>query len=52
VTDDTNMVVYVKTLDTETSSEIHIPVVGWSSGNYYLTINNENTTLSGEFLVE
>ena len=52
VTDDTNMVVYVKTLDTETSSEIHIPVVGWSSGNYNLTITNENTTLSGEFLIE
>ena len=52
VTDDTNQVVYVETLDTERSSEIHIPVVGWSSGNYNLTITNENTTLRGDFLVE
>ena len=52
VTDDTNQVVYVETLDTGISSEIHIPVLGWSSGNYNLTITNENTTLSGDFLIE
>ena len=52
VTDDSNNVVYLETVDTDSEYEIHIPVTGWTSGNYNLIITYTDTTLRGEFSVE
>ncbi len=52
VTDDSNQVVYQETVNTDSSSEILIPVNQWTSGNYRLTINYGTTSLWGDFQVE
>jgi len=52
VTDDSNQVVYLGTVNTDTTSEIHVPVDLWTNGNYHLTITYTNTTLRGEFQLE
>ena len=49
VTDDTNQVVYQEIVDTDSSSELQIPVDQWTSGNYKLTITYGAKTLVGEF---
>jgi len=52
VTDDSNNVVYMETIDTDSSSDMQIPVAGWANGNYNLTITYETNTLVGEFSLE
>ena len=52
VTDDSNNVVYLEMVDTDSESDFYIPVTGWTSGNYNLIITYTDTTLRGEFSVE
>jgi len=52
VTNESNQVVYLETVNTNATSEIHVPVDLWTSGNYHLTITYSNTTLRGEFSLE
>ena len=52
ITNDMNQSVYQETVDTESSTEIDIPVSLYPSGNYKLSIIYESTTLTGEFLIE
>jgi hypothetical protein len=49
VTDATNQVVYQEGVDTNSSSELKIPVDQWTSGNYKLTITYGAIALVGEF---
>jgi hypothetical protein len=49
VTDDTNQVVYQEAVDTDSSSELQIPVDQWTNGNYKLSITYGAMTIVGEF---
>ena len=52
LTDDLNQSVYQETLDTDSSTEIDIPVSLYQRGNYKLAITYGSQTLTGEFLLE
>lgn len=52
VTDDSGQVIYQESVDTGTTSEIHIPVDLWNTGNYILIISYDSTVLRGNFVVE
>jgi hypothetical protein len=49
VTDDSGQVVYQESVDTDSTSEFHIPVDQWTSGNYTLIIAYDTTVLRGNF---
>jgi len=52
VTDSINQVVYQETVDTNSLTDLQIPVDLWTIGNYKLAITYGSTTLTGEFLLE
>lgn len=52
VVDASNFTVYQETVDTGSTSEIHVPVDAWTSGNYILKITYGSTTLHGDFVVQ
>ena len=49
VTDYLGSIVYQQTMDTDSTSELEIPIDSWDSGNYSLTIQFSDVTLSGDF---
>jgi len=49
VEDEMGGIVYVYSIDTNSSSELIIPIDGWESGNYTLTITYGSKTLNGSF---
>ena len=52
VTDDLGQTVYQESVDTDSTSEMHIPVDLWTSGDYTLIITYDSTVLRGNFQVE
>lgn len=49
VTDANNQVVYQETVDTNSMTEVYVPVEGWLSGNYMITVTYGNITQRGYF---
>jgi len=52
LSDDSNRIVYLETVQTSLVDDFHLPVGGWKSGKYNLTITYSNTILRGIFLLE
>ncbi len=52
VVDALNFTVYQETVDTNSTSEIHIPVDAWTSGEYSLKFTYGSTALQGDFVIQ
>jgi hypothetical protein len=52
VTDINGTIVEQESVDTDTSNELSIPVDGWATGGYTITISYGSITLAGEFVIE
>jgi hypothetical protein len=52
VYDASNNVVYQETVDTDSISEVSIPVNSWSAGDYMITVTYGTTTQRGYFSLE
>jgi len=51
VTDETGFPVYQQSMDTDTDSVMTIPVGGFDSGKYTITIQYNTTSLTGDFVL-
>lgn len=51
ITDETGSVVCQQSMDTDTDSVMIIPVGGFDSGNYTITIQYDTTSLAGYFVL-
>jgi hypothetical protein len=52
VYDADNNVVYQETVDTDSTTEVSIPVSNWLAGDYMITVTYESTTQRGYFSIE
>jgi len=51
VYDSSNNVVYQDVVDTDSTSEVYVPVTSWASGDYTITISYGTTNLIGYFQI-
>ena len=49
ITDEMGTIQYQETMDTNSTSDLYIPIDMWDSGNYTLTIEYGSITLNGTF---
>ena len=52
ITDSNGTIVYMETMDTETTAELYIAIENWDSGDYSIEISYGSKTLIGNFTLD
>ena len=52
VCDASNLIIYLESVDTNTTTEVFIPVGMWEGGDYTLSVSYSSTTQRGDFNIQ